>query len=202
MESFLASLLLFGGNFAIRQYSFCNGQLLAISSNNALFSLLGTTYGGDGRTTFALPDLRGRSAINYGTGPGLSPISLGQQRGAENTTLTLGQLPIHTHMVSTAAASATGGVAASTASGTATAPAANGSLVPAGMPTIGSGPGATPINGYGADDGSTAFPVIITGNITGMTTSYAGSSQSWSHLPPQQGLNWQITMQGIYPSRN
>ncbi|WP_034060012.1 phage tail protein [Lacinutrix jangbogonensis] len=101
MEPFIGEVSLFGGNFAPRGWAFCDGRLLAISSNSALFSILGTTYGGDGRTTFALPDLRGRSAIAPGTGPGLSTFRLGQRSGQENITLTVNNLPSHTHSIST-----------------------------------------------------------------------------------------------------
>lgn len=86
-----------GFNFCPRGWSTAEGQLLAISSNTALFSLLGTTFGGDGRTTFGLPDLRGRSAVGYGNGPGLTPISWGQKSGNETVTLTTNQLPAHSH---------------------------------------------------------------------------------------------------------
>lgn len=88
---------MFGFNFAPRSWAFCDGQLLPISQNTALFSLLGTTYGGDGRTTFALPDLRGRVPLHEGTGPGLSSYLLGQKGGLENVTLTTAQIPAHTH---------------------------------------------------------------------------------------------------------
>ena len=86
-EGYIGEIRLFGGNFAPRGWALCEGQLLAISSNQALFSILGTTYGGDGRTTFALPDLRGRSAIQQGSGPGLTTIRLGEKGGTETTTL-------------------------------------------------------------------------------------------------------------------
>ena len=92
MEPFLGQIMMFGGNFAPRGWAFCNGQLLAISQNTALFSILGTTYGGDGRTTFALPDLRGRAPINSGggsAGPGLSPRPLGQRGGEQTHTLNI-----------------------------------------------------------------------------------------------------------------
>jgi microcystin-dependent protein len=100
-QPFIGEIMLFGGNFVVTDWAFCDGQLLAIMSNTALFSILGTTYGGDGRTTFALPDLRGRSAIHVGTGtgPGLSTIRLGDRSGAETTTLTTNNLPSHTHTV-------------------------------------------------------------------------------------------------------
>ncbi len=97
MEPFLAQIIMFGGNFAPRGWAFCDGQLLPISSNQALFSLLGTTYGGDGRTTFALPDLRGRVAMHPGNGPGLTSRNLGQRGGSETNTLSTAQLPVHNH---------------------------------------------------------------------------------------------------------
>jgi microcystin-dependent protein len=96
-EPLLGSLMLFAGNFAPRGWAFCNGQLLPISQNSALFSLLGTQYGGDGRTTFALPDLRGRVPIGPGQGAGLSNYQVGQKTGFEETTLTAANLPSHTH---------------------------------------------------------------------------------------------------------
>ncbi len=96
-EPFIGEIRMFAGNFAPRGNSFCDGQLLAISQNEALFSLLGTIYGGDGRTTFGLPDLRGRIGIHQGTGPGLSPRQLGSKAGTEKETITEAQLPSHTH---------------------------------------------------------------------------------------------------------
>jgi len=96
-EPFLGEIGIFAGNFAPRGWSFCDGQLLPIHSYQALFSIMGTTYGGDGETTFALPDLRGRSAIGAGTGPGLPTYHLGQKVGNENTTLTTQQMAAHTH---------------------------------------------------------------------------------------------------------
>ena len=92
-EPFLGEVKLFGGNFAPRGWAFCEGQLLPISSHDALFSILGTTYGGDGRTTFGLPDLRGREAIGAGTGPGLTPIRDGEKGGSEKITITQSQTP-------------------------------------------------------------------------------------------------------------
>ena len=96
-EPFVGEIRMFAGNFAPRGWAFCDGQLLAVSQNDALFSLLGTIYGGDGRTTFGLPDVRGRVPIHAGSGPGLSPRRLGAKGGAENVTLTVNQLPSHTH---------------------------------------------------------------------------------------------------------
>ncbi len=99
MEPFLGQIMPVGFNFAPRGWALCEGQLLSISANTALFSLLGTTFGGDGRTTFGLPDLRGRSIVGVGNGPGLSPISWGEKAGAENHTLTVAQMPSHSHNI-------------------------------------------------------------------------------------------------------
>ncbi len=96
-EPFVGEIRMFAGNFAPRSWAFCDGQLLAVSGNDALFSLLGTIYGGDGRTTFGLPDMRGRIPIHTGTGPGLTPRALGSKAGAEEHTLTTDQLPPHSH---------------------------------------------------------------------------------------------------------
>ncbi|WHM40899.1 tail fiber protein [Streptomyces sp. BPTC-684] len=102
-EPFVGEIRMVGFNFAPRGWAQCNGQLLPISQNTALFALLGTTYGGDGRTTFALPDLRGRVPLHQGAGPGLSPRTLGESTGAETVVLTAGQLPSHTHTLKGAA---------------------------------------------------------------------------------------------------
>jgi microcystin-dependent protein len=99
MENYLGEIRIFAGNFAPQGWLFCQGQLLAISQNQALFALLGTTYGGDGQTTFSVPDLRGRAAVGLGAGPGLSPYQQGQQAGYETVTLTTAQLPVHQHPV-------------------------------------------------------------------------------------------------------
>ena len=108
-EPFVGEIRMFAGNFAPRGWAFCDGQLLAVSQNDALFSLLGTIYGGDGRTTFGLPDLRGRIPLHAGTGPGLSPRRLGSKAGAENETLTTNQLASHSHDWNVNTANATGG---------------------------------------------------------------------------------------------
>ena len=96
-EPFVGEIRMFAGNFAPRGWAFCDGQLLAVSQNDALFSLLGTIYGGDGRTTFGLPDMRGRIPIHAGSGPGLSPRRLGAKAGSEKETITVNQLPSHSH---------------------------------------------------------------------------------------------------------
>ncbi len=98
-DPFLGELRIFGGNFAPRGWALCQGQLLSITQNTALFSLLGTTYGGNGTTTFALPDLQGRVPMGTGNGAGLSPRTLGESSGTENVTLNLTQIPAHSHQL-------------------------------------------------------------------------------------------------------
>lgn len=100
MEPFIGQIIMFGGNFAPRGWALCDGQLLPISQFTALFSILGTTYGGDGRTTFGLPELRGRVAMHPGSGPGLTTRRLGERSGQENVILTTNQIPSHNHGVS------------------------------------------------------------------------------------------------------
>ncbi len=118
---YIGEIRLFGGNFAPNGWAFCQGQLVAISENVTLFSLIGTTYGGDGQTTFALPDLRGRVPVHQGQGPGLSPRMMGELGGSETVTLSAAQMPPHTHtlMASSATANAatgpSGGLLAATA---------------------------------------------------------------------------------------
>lgn len=97
MDPFIGQIIMFAGNFAPQGWALCNGQLLPIAQYTALFSILGTTYGGDGRTTFALPDLRGRVPVHPGQGTGLSNYALGQQAGSETVTLSVNQMPIHGH---------------------------------------------------------------------------------------------------------
>src|SRR6187200_2070228 len=104
-EPFIGEIMLFAGNFAPRGWAFCNGQLLSIAQNTALFSLLGTTYGGDGQTTFALPNFQGRFPMHWGNGSGLSLRTLGEVSGTESTTLTINNLPAHTHPLSLGAVS-------------------------------------------------------------------------------------------------
>jgi len=108
-EPFVGELRLVPFNFAPRGWAFCQGQVLPIAQNTALFSLLGTTYGGNGQTTFALPDLRGRVAMSPGQGPGLSNYDLGQVGGTEVVTLTQVQMPAHNHIASASNGAATGG---------------------------------------------------------------------------------------------
>lgn len=162
---------MFAGNFAPRGWAFCEGQLLAVPQNDALFSLLGTLYGGDGRTTFGLPDMRGRVPLHQGTGPGLTPRTMGSRGGSESETLTLNQLPPHTHAAR-----------ASTANGTQDAPAA--AVVKAGNPTI---------RAY--------RPIAPNQDLNGGTLANTGGSQPHSNLMPTLCVYFIIALVGIYPSR-
>src|SRR3982751_2383413 len=117
----IAQVTLFAGNFAPRNWAFCNGQVMSIAQNTALFSLIGTIYGGNGQTTFALPDLRGRVAIHAGQGPNLQNRLLGENGGTQNITLTINNLPAHNHTLD----AVTGGQAASSLPGTTDLPNSN-----------------------------------------------------------------------------
>ena len=108
MDPFLGQIQAFGFNFPPQGWAFCDGQMMSIAQNTALFALLGTTYGGNGQTTFALPDLRGRSMVHAGQGPGLSPIVQGQVGGVESVTIGLVNMPAHNHSVSVSVNTATG----------------------------------------------------------------------------------------------
>lgn len=129
---YIGEIKMFGGNFAPVSYAFCDGALLAISQNDTLFIILGSTYGGDGVNTFALPDFRGRAPIHAGQGPGLSAYSLGQRAGAESVTLTAGQIPAHTHSFAASTADATSNTP------TGNVPAAGGSYATTGGTTMNS----------------------------------------------------------------
>jgi microcystin-dependent protein len=194
-EPFIALIVLFAGNFAPRGFSFCMGQILSIAQNTALFSLLGTTYGGNGQTTFALPDLRGRAPIGTGQGPGLPPVNLGEIGGTPTHTLIITEMPAHNHL---AVPNLTATPSASTAAGTTNIPGAT--LVPSVLPSIGAGPAAQKLNGYVAQDNTTTLaPGAVTGTVT---VGIAGGSQPFSIMQPYLGMNYLIALEGIFPSRN
>lgn len=172
MEPFLGMISLFGFNFAPRGWAKCEGQLLPISQNTALFSLLGTTYGGDGVTSFGLPDLRGRAPIGDGHGPGLSPHSSGEQSGSETNTLTQQQLPSHTHALRASAA-------------------AGNSNVPTGRILADPGRGVNEFTNAAADTDMKSDAIGTT-----------GGGQPVSNMPPYLAMNYCIALQGIFPSRN
>jgi microcystin-dependent protein len=188
---FMAAIIQFGGNFAPRGWAFCQGQLLPIAQNTALFSLLGTTYGGNGQTTFQLPDFRGRVPVGTGQGPGLPSVLLGELSGSNSTTLTTNNLPAHSHTFSGTGST----LNATTVKATAQVPAA-GLLLGKSVDT--NGVAAPQIY---APSGST--PTVALGglNVAG-TVGPTGGSQPFSLMQPYLGMNFIIAIEGIYPSRN
>ncbi|WP_340203429.1 phage tail protein [Ascidiimonas sp. W6] len=185
MEPFIGQIMMFGGNFAPRGWALCNGQLLAISSNTALFSIIGTQYGGDGRTTFGLPDLRGRMPISYGNGPGLSPVQIGQKGGAEVHTLSQAEMPTHNH----SGVGLTGHLLANDDDGVDADPTNK---------NIGASENANLFNTSANNIQTGSTPnVAISGN-----TANAGGNLSFSIKNPYQAVNFVIALQGIFPSRN
>jgi microcystin-dependent protein len=174
MEAFIGSIILFAGNFAPRGWAFCEGQLLPIAQNTALFSILGTTYGGNGQTTFALPDLRGRVPIGFGNGPGLQSITLGESAGTNTNMLTVSELPRHTHTLN---ANAT---------------------------TVGRDLNALPTGNFSAQnqDGTGNYASTGGAEMNPQAIGMTGSGTPVNNMQPFLGLNYIICMQGIFPSRN
>ena len=171
-DPFIGQIILVGFNFPPRGYARCEGQILSIAQNTALFSLLGTTYGGNGQTTFALPDLRGRAPIHFGQGPGLSNRSLGEVSGTESVTLTLNQMPTHNHLLNCHSEDGN-----------------QGNPNPHVLATSGAAP---PPYSNQAPDAKMASTSI----------DPAGGSQPHDNMPPFLALNYCIALEGIFPSRN
>ena len=171
-EPYTAQITLFAGNFPIRGWAYCNGALLAIAQNSALFSLLGTTYGGDGRQSFGLPDLRGRYPRGYcgGAGPGLNNVPLGSKAGAQTHLMTTQEMPSHNHTLKPNALEA---------------PATQNE--PQGNPL-----GISQIYAPGTPD-RTTLPT---------ETNFTGGNLAFNILDPYQGLNYLIALTGVYPSRS
>jgi microcystin-dependent protein len=190
MEPILGLICIFGGNFAPRGWATCQGQTLSIAQNTALFSLLGTIYGGDGVTTFRLPDLQGRVAVGQGQGPGLPPVSLGEIAGTPNVTLTSAQMPQHVH-----GSAFTLNIKVSDESGSTNTP-------------------TTTENVLGSINQADGTGVLAYGNITpnvtlntggagiAGNTTVAGGSQPFSITQPYLGVNYIIALEGVYPSRS
>lgn len=173
-EPFIGEVRIFGGNFAPRGWAFCQGQLLPIAQNSALFAILGTTYGGNGQTTFGLPDLRGRVPTGTGQGPGLPAVSLGELSGSPTHTLISTEMPAHNHLVRTVAD--------------------NGNESnPVGYPAVVTANGAT-ANAY-----SSANPDAT---LNPQTLSAAGGSQPFDIRQPYLGISFIIALVGVFPSRN
>lgn len=174
-DPFIAEIIMFGGNFAPRGWAFCDGQLLQISQYSAVFSLMGTTFGGDGRSTFGLPDLRGRVAVHPGSGPGLSPITWGQKGGVQTTVLTVNQLPSHSHNAT---------VHANDGRGNDSNP--DGNVMAEKSRT----------NIY-----SNAAP-NVTMRAGAVTVAHTGGGQGIENRMPFLGVYHIIALQGVFPSRN
>ena len=189
-DPFIGQIQGFGFNFAPRGWGNCNGALLAISQNQALFSLLGTTYGGDGRTNFALPDLRGRSAINMGQGPGLPNYREGVRGGTTTTTMTTAQMPAHNHQIGTHNHK----LRATTADSDTRTPGTTKLLA---RPTafLYATPGAL----VTLDD---TAPNQAIGEAVGGVSSNTGGGTAFNNLPPYLVIEMCIALQGIYTSRN
>jgi microcystin-dependent protein len=173
MDPILGQICLFAFNFTPRGWAACNGQLLSIAQNTALFSLLGTTYGGDGRTTFALPDLRGRVPMHYGQGPGLSNRDMGEAAGTETQTLTIQQMPAHSHVVN---------IPVTSEQGTTNQP-ENSILAP-------------------SESSIYNAPNSKNGQYGGATAANAGGSQPMPIMQPYLVMNYCIATEGIFPSRS
>lgn len=181
MNGNIGEIRLFAGNFAPNAWALCQGQLINIASNTALFSILGTTYGGNGTTNFALPDMRGRIARHVGQGPGLATVDLGEQGGQHIHTLIASEIPAHNHSMSIAATTTHGAYSDS--------PGNNNSPVGRYHAIV---PGT---NAYS----TTADTQLAPYNITMGNT---GGSQPFSTQQPYLALNFIICLTGIYPSRN
>ena len=171
-EPFMAEIRIMGFNFPPRGWAQCDGQILPIAQNQSLYSLLGTTYGGDGRTSFGLPDLRGRIPIHAGSGPGLSPRRLGSKAGTEKETLTVNQLPPHVHRIASTA-SASGG-----------------------------NPGGSVLGDTGEDSIYKELADNPTTLLNAAASRTVGGSRSHSNLMPALCIHFIIALVGIYPSRH
>jgi microcystin-dependent protein len=184
VDPYLANVTIFAGNFAPRSWMYCQGQLLSISEYTALYSLIGTIYGGDGQVNFALPDLRGRCAIHPGQGQGLAPYTLGETGGNTEITLTSTQLPPHSHNLASAIK---GAPSASTTPGTTDVPTGN---VPA------------PINGSGSAYTTSPSAATMGTTVISTGTPPAGQSLPIDIMSPYLAMNYVICVEGIFPSRN
>lgn len=184
-EPFLAEVKIFGFNFPPRGWAQCDGQILPINQNQSLFSLLGTTFGGDGRTSFALPDLRGRTPMHVGTSSAGNSAAWGQRAGEETHALTVQEMPSHDH----------GAVQGLTASGRGAPPTVSS---PAGALPSNAAGGRRPVLPYGAP----GTPAPGTTTLAGNSVGNAGSNQGHNNMQPFLALNFCIAIQGLFPPRN
>ena len=206
-DGMIGEIRFFGGNFAPRTWALCDGQLISISSNTALFSILGTTYGGDGRSTFGLPDMRGRSPVHAGFGPGLAGVALGQKGGATSFTLTEANLPAHSHSASTTTTTDTTTDTTTTSTLHANSGAgANNS--PEGDVLANDGRdriynSAAPNVAMHADAVQSSSVSTSTSTSSSTTTiGNTGGNQAVVHRSPYIGVNCIICISGVFPSRS
>lgn len=190
MEGYIAEIRMFAATFSPKNWAYCQGQLLAIATNQALFSLLGTTYGGDGRTTFGLPDFRSRIATGTGQLSGGSYYTLGQITGTETVALSSSQIPAHNHTVLNTALTGAVTVQAVADSGNTDSPGGN---------YFASANGGANIYNANNNAAGGAWPITVTGQPTIATT---GGNQPHENRMPYLAMNIIICMYGIFPSRN
>jgi microcystin-dependent protein len=201
MDTFIGQIIMFAGNFAPRDWAFCDGELLPISQNQSLYSILGTTYGGDGRTTFGLPDFRGRVPIGQGQGNGLTSRIMGEQIGIEDITLSTAQMPIHSHAAKTtiSGSSVTAKLKASSEVGTTNVPLNNYLAKPSNI-------GLQSINMYDSsadiEMASDAIEIDLSAVTANTTTDDTGGNSAHNNIQPSLVMNYIICVNGVYPSRS
>ena len=198
MDQMIGTIQLFAGDFAPRGWAFCEGQLLSISSNTALFSILGTKYGGDGRTTFGLPDLRGRVVIAPGVGPGLSSYRLGEKAGVETVTLNTNQMPSHTHSATATYTPSDQHVQLSTTNAVNSEPMVGDVPAPANFVD---GLATKNVKSFGPPSAADVDGQPLSGNVA-VQISPTGASQAHENRQPYLAINYIIALQGIFPSRS
>lgn len=192
MDGTIGEIRMFGGNFAPRTWAFCAGQLLPINQNQALFSILGTTYGGDGRTTFALPDLRGRVAIGDGNGPGLSDYRLGAKGGIETVTLNTTEIPSHNHTAIFDSTGSTIGLkTGAEGKGSGKTTEANGNYL-----------GNAADQMYRTTAGSGSINGLEFSSTGTVSVGFTGGTQAHENRQPFQVVNFIICLTGVFPSRS
>jgi microcystin-dependent protein len=198
-DPFISQIMIWPPNFAPRNWAFCQGQLLPISNNQALFALIGTIYGGDGRTTLGLPDLRGRVPIGAGRGPGLSFYQEGQMAGMETVTLTQLEMPVHNHTSQFNPNSGGGSLAAYDGAANQDSPASNHVLAQAQFGDLRS---PTPVRAYSDQQPNATIGGVSGGGGGNVSIGNTGGSQAHENRQPFQVLNYVISLQGTFPSRN
>ncbi len=197
-EPFISQITMYGCNFAVRSWAFCAGQIQAISQNQALFALIGTFYGGDGRTTYALPDFRGRAPVHTGQGPGLSYHVIGERGGWPTSTITPPQMPAHSHGVGINTQTGAGQIHMKTSAGGPDSHDPDDAYFDEFPPGVSIYAGALtqPAGRMGAIP-VPALDVQVLGS-----TGYTGGTQDWETQSPYQTVTMQIALQGVFPSRN